>query len=396
MRKSIMIFVFLGAAIATMLAGCMGELGDEEWADKADEDGEAQPYDDDAKTPADIEKTFLGDLGVALGSPVVTGSTGGLSNDYRPTCITNSSAPDASYTWTAPSTGSFVFDTMGSGFDTILEIRRYNDNVSLGCNDDSSGTLQSSVSLSLSAGQTVLVVIDGYGSATGTYRLNVNGGGGTSIPTTGLHLWLRADSGVTASGGRISRWLDQSGNARHAYMTTASRQPYLISGALNGKPVVRFYGAESMNLEVPAQPSSFTVFVVGKNNKTSESFSMILGPGGSYPNNQLRWENGSQALFVGTGNNMPVITSNIGNTRTYHALSARYNGSSMSVYRDGNLVSTHSFTTSGPWTLASVGSWYSSYFMIGELAEVIVYDRALSDSERGTVNSHLRSKYNLP
>jgi hypothetical protein len=170
-------------AMAAMLAGCMVELGDE-WASEPGADDESS-IPDDEKEPV-VDKTYLGDLGVALGSPVATGHTGGLSNEYQPTCVGNSVAPEATYTWTAPSTGSFVFDTMGSGFDTVLEIRRYSDNLSLGCNDDSSG-LQSRVTVSLSAGQTVLVVIDGYGSSTGTYRLNIAGGGpapGCGSPTS--------------------------------------------------------------------------------------------------------------------------------------------------------------------------------------------------------------------
>jgi Concanavalin A-like lectin/glucanases superfamily len=157
--------------------------------------------------------------------------------------------------------------------------------------------------------------------------------------------------------------------------------------------VIRFNGTQSLYLDIFAQPTTFTVFVVGKNSMPSESFSMILGPGGNAPNNQLRWENGSQALFVGTGNNLPIITSSLGNTRIYHALSASYNGAVMNVYRDGNAVSSHPFTTTGPWTLASVGSWYSSYYMQGDLAEVVIYDRALSESERASVNAYLRSKY---
>jgi hypothetical protein len=179
-------------------------------------------------------------------------------------------------------------------------------------------------------------------------------------------------------------------------MATASRQPSFVSGALNGKPVLRFNGAQSMYLDTFASPTTFTVFIVGKNSNPSESFSMILGPGGNAPNNQMRWEGGSRALFVGTGNNLPVITSSIGNTRVFHALSTRYDGGTMTVYRDGNATSSHSFSTSGPWTLASVGSYYSSYYMQGDLAEVLIYARALSESERASVNSYLRSKYNLP
>jgi Concanavalin A-like lectin/glucanases superfamily len=349
--------------------------------------------DDAADTSLVEQHTFLGDLGVALGSPVATSSTSGLSNDYTPICIANSAAPDASYTWTAPSTGAYTFTTAGSAFDTVLDVRAYNSGASLGCNDDSNGTLQSSVGVNLNAGQTLLIVIDGYGSSQGQYRLNITTGG--SLPAA-AHLWLRSDTGVTAAGGRVSRWLDQSGNGRHASMATAARQPFFVSGALNGQPVLRFTGAESMYLDIFAQPTTFSIFIVGKNSNPSESFSMILGPGGNSPNNQLRWENGSQALFVGTGNNLPVITSPIGNTRVYHALSARYNGSSMTVFRDGNTVSTHTFVTSGPWTLASVGSYYSSFFMQGDLAEVLIYDRVLSETERLSVNAYLRGKYNLP
>jgi hypothetical protein len=87
---------------------------------------------------------------------------------------------------------------------------------------------------------------------------------------------------------------------------------------------------------------------VGKNTMPSESFSMILGPGGNAPNNQLRWENGNEALFVGTGNSFPIITSSIGHTRAYHQLSATYDRNTLSVYRNGSSLAEHRFVTSGP------------------------------------------------
>lgn len=218
----------------------------------------------------------------------------------------------------------------------------------------------------------------------------------SSAPAVGSHLWLRADVGVTVNVNKVSNWSDQSGNGRNATMPTSTRQPTLALNALNGNPVVRFSGAQSLNLLNPVSPTQFTIFVVGKNSKTTESFSMILGPGGNYPNNQLRWENGSQALVVGTGNALPTTVSNVGNTRVYHALSVRYDGSSLRFYRDGNLVSSRTLTTTGPFTLASVGAWYSSYFMVGDLAEVLVYPTALSDADRLTTDSYLRAKYALP
>jgi hypothetical protein len=338
--------------------------------------------------------TFMGDIGVALGAPVVTGHTAGLTSDFTPTCAT-SSAPDASYTWTAPSTGSYTFTTAGSSFDTILEIRRINTLVSLGCNDDSGGTLQSTVSVSLNAGETVVIIIDGFSAATGAFHLNIAAGGG-GPPLSGMHLWLRADAGIVhGTAPQIFRWLDQSGNGRNGRMETTTRQPSLVGGALNGRSVVRFFGAQSLVLEVHSTPTRFSVFVVGKNSMPSESFSMILGAAGSTPNHQLRWENGSQALFV-THNAGTVITSPIGNTRVYHALSARYDGGTMTWYRDGSAMSSRSYTATAPWTIAQVGAWFSSNFLVGDIAEVIIYDRAVSEAERASVNAYLRSKYSLP
>ncbi len=218
------------------------------------------------------------------------------------------------------------------------------------------------------------------------------------IPTSRLKLWLSADSGVSmnTSSRRVSEWREQSGSGLHASMQTASRQPFLIPKAINGLPVIRFNGAQSLTLANLLTLREMTLFIVARNNQPSESYHLLLGPAGSSPNNQLRFENGSQVLFVGTGNGLPVVTPTLGNTRVYHSLSAQYDGSALRVYRDGNLVSSHSFTMTGPWSLLQIGAWYSEHFLVGDIAEIVAYDRPLTDIERDSVNSYLRQKYALP
>ncbi len=339
-------------------------------------------------------------LGSKLGDSVAQGTTCGMLNDYTPppSCIF-SATPDTAFSWTAPSSATYTFTTAGSNFDTVLHIYDGNGGNLLDCADDTGSNQYSSSVLNLTAGKALTIVVDGFNSDCGTYKLNIASSSppspSPSPPTAALQLWLRADAGLTSSAGKVSSWADQSGNGYNAAMNAPS-QPSLVAGALNGKPVIRFDGAQSLSLNKRLQPSTFTVFVVGKNSMPSEAFSMILGPVGSSPNNQLRWENGSQALFVGTSNNLPIITSTIGNTRVYHALSARYNGSQMSVYRDGSLVSTHSFTTSGTWDLQQIGAWYAQYHMVGDIAEILFYNAAISEGDRSAVNSYLKSKYALP
>ena len=89
--------------------------------------------------------------------------------------------PDSVYRWQAPSTGQYVFDTVGSSYDTTLAI--YSDCNSSGreltCDDDGAGFLESEVNLNATVGQTYYIVVSGYGSTSyGQYTLNYRQLGG--------------------------------------------------------------------------------------------------------------------------------------------------------------------------------------------------------------------------
>ncbi|HZI12337.1 MAG TPA: LamG-like jellyroll fold domain-containing protein [Myxococcus sp.] len=219
---------------------------------------------------------------------------------------------------------------------------------------------------------------------------------GKLVPAGGLELWLRADRGVAAKDGRVARWRDLSGHGRDGIMDSAPRQPALVSSAVNGLPVVRFDGSQSLYLKDPVQPTRFTVFVVGRNTETEETFSMILGPGGNHPNNQLRWESGSEVLAVGTGNGLPAVTSTVGDTRAWHLLTASYDGEKLDFYMNGQHAGGHALQTNGPWVLAQVGAWFSKYYGKGELAEILVYSQVLPAGERASLESHFKRRYGLP
>ncbi len=352
--------------------------------------GCAPPGDDLASAGQPI---FSGDLGGALGIAIAFGNTSNTSDSFSLSCGNNSvPSPDDSYTWTAPATGTYMFSTAGSQFDTVLGLLDSGGRP-FDCNDDAYGTSQSSIIRHLLAGQRFTIVIDGFDSSAGAYQLNITT---PTAPPAGQELWLRADAGVSAPGNRMASWQDQSGSGRTVTMPTAARQPFFVSNALNGKPVARFNGAQSMSVSPFVQPTNFSIYVVGKNSNPSNSFSIILGPGGSAPNNQLRWENGTQASILGTSNNLQEITSTIGNTRVYHTLEVVCDGITAEVYRDNDRDDLQDVATSGPFTLASVGSWFSSFFLQGDLAEVMIYDGALSDLDRFAVRGYLSAKYALP
>lgn len=115
------------------------------------------------------------DLGMTL--PIsVAGTTSGAPNSLGTSAcgfMGNSVSPDAEYQWIAPLTATYAIDTFGASFDTVLSVRSATCSGSeLACNDDDTG-LQSQLQLDLSAGQTVIVVVEGYGQSNGSYALHI-------------------------------------------------------------------------------------------------------------------------------------------------------------------------------------------------------------------------------
>ncbi len=112
------------------------------------------------------------DLGTDVGDAVASGNSS-AGDDYAISCAGGGGA-DVVLTWTAPSAGSWTFDLSGSSYDTALALVQPDcDGGELGCSDDAIG-LTSMLTVDLSAGEDVLVVVDGYDGAVGSYVLDVN------------------------------------------------------------------------------------------------------------------------------------------------------------------------------------------------------------------------------
>lgn len=117
------------------------------------------------------------DLGSATGDAVATGTTTG-SSEFDP-CSSGGSGPEVLYLWTAPADGTYVFDTCDSSYDTTLWVNENDgtcDGANLACNDDASCGTRSEVTVTLTAGQQVVVGVDGWGStSSGDYVLDITG-----------------------------------------------------------------------------------------------------------------------------------------------------------------------------------------------------------------------------
>ncbi len=103
-----------------------------------------------------------------------TGATSGASLMAGSCGSGTSFSPEAVYEWTPAQTGLAEITTCGgtTNFDTVLYVQSTCGGSQIACNDDSCG-LASRIVLSVTAGQTYTIVVDGYNGGSGNYTLSV-------------------------------------------------------------------------------------------------------------------------------------------------------------------------------------------------------------------------------
>lgn len=114
-------------------------------------------------------------LGSVLGPDIASGSTNGAGND---SAACSGDGPDVSFGWFAPATASYQIDLCGSDttFDTLLYVRDGScTGTQLACNDDACGIggIQSRVTVPLTAGQGIVIVVDSVFPVAGSYQLAI-------------------------------------------------------------------------------------------------------------------------------------------------------------------------------------------------------------------------------
>lgn len=222
----------------------------------------------------------------------------------------------------------------------------------------------------------------------------------------GLVLWLDADAIEWLDDGQpVETWEDLSGAGNHATQATEASRPTYKTGILNGKPVVRFDGADDILANSsPALPSGSdarTVFAVferksaGTNvifdygtQSNGQRFGLVVNH--SVPETSVAWWGhrwGVADSFTGFTAMTVLVPDGVSNT----------NGAS--IYIDG-VPLLSSGTTSGSVQALNtvlgemrVGGHLSNASSEVDIAEILIYDRALSGSEREDVEAYLMAKY---
>ena len=210
-----------------------------------------------------------------------------------------------------------------------------------------------------------------------------------------LHLDASALTGLN-DGDTVNTWTDISGLGNNATRTAGA--PTYETGALNGQPVVRFYGN-----------SRFTTADLSSNFPTAASVFAVITPNNDNMysafgnrNNDERWMGGnwsevtpgafrgSRANFSSSYSLMPSTGSHI---FVYESSASAYN-----FLLNGSPIGT----AAGNYNSGSGQTWGIGYNGInngadlnGDIAELLIYSRVLTAEEANAVGFYLENKYGI-
>jgi len=223
-----------------------------------------------------------------------------------------------------------------------------------------------------------------------------------AIPRSGLVLELRADRGITTDAdGRVSDWHDGSGAGHSATQSDPSARPQWVATGWKERPVVQFDGrGDFLKLAGQILPGQTCTVVAVASDEGSAGHREILS----------NWDgaagNSTNSLFLGTTGMGQVRFSDdyspgtrLVAPRQPFVLTAINSEAGVRVWQNGRELGSRGGALaprnlSTAWVVGTQGNIAGEYWQ-GGLAELLVYDRSLTEEELRGVHSGLRERYGL-
>ena len=211
----------------------------------------------------------------------------------------------------------------------------------------------------------------------------------------GLIMWMDAADDTTfsyVSGSKISQWRDKSGFNYH--MTPQSSGPTRYT-AQNSRKVVAFSTVQNIqNTTIDLRNSAYSVFVVSRYTNLSAGTARILTVNSGYNNWLLGHWASEVNKYYANGWVYSTYAAADTNWKLYLGDWGGPSNDLANFYGAGTAIATNSADASaGPWTLGInvCGSELSNC----EVAEIVVFNRLLSTTERRSVHTYLGQKWSI-
>jgi hypothetical protein len=229
----------------------------------------------------------------------------------------------------------------------------------------------------------------------------------TPASISDLELWLDASdtATITQAAGLVSQWDDKSGNDNHATQGTGSKQPTTGIRDLNGLNGLDFNAANDQALDLSAHIANLqlvnnanTVFIVARKDLAASNFDMFLGgENSSAANRLLIGQNGAFFSFF-SHNATRIDFGDDENPHIFLAERAGATSGNANFYIDGGTPNSNTITSGENIEYLAIGAVNADtgeYDLDGAIYEIIIYMRALSDTEKNLVGSYLNVKWGL-
>ena len=226
--------------------------------------------------------------------------------------------------------------------------------------------------------------------------------------------WV-ADNLSGVDGSAVGNWADTVAGV-NATQTTAAKQPRLYSNGLNGHKVLRFVNASSQYLTVAATNSavsaagSFSLVMVFKTSTPGSASSLFYQNTGllgcEQPNVVADWAlclNGSKlgaglgAGASGCGSDLSLYGGSVTDGKPHIAIYLR-SGDTVNLFVDGVMVAGQSglcTAARGNYSFQIGAMTSSSLFYNGDMAEIQLFNRALTSDEMTSVDQTLADTYGV-
>ena len=231
------------------------------------------------------------------------------------------------------------------------------------------------------------------------------------IPENALALWLQANEGTRQIGNNLISWSDQSGK-KHDATTTTTDFPKLIPNAINGYPAVRFNGNNN-GMETPAFLSfpdkRGAIFIVVKLNGRSSTSGVGVGNlVATFHGKGMVWQfcaaPSKYSFYDGTGSEgIPISETQLTDWNVVGLV--RSTDTSINIYNGGRFEKKIPINDNQPGIntikigyngrLGGTATDSIPEVLNGDIAEIIMYDRALDEFEMQLVHQYLSKKYAL-
>lgn len=226
-----------------------------------------------------------------------------------------------------------------------------------------------------------------------------------------LELWLRADAGlffdsaltvpIATNGSLVGGWRDNAG----LVLDEATNKPTLQTNVVSGLPVVRFDGSNDwLSVADPAALDMIgdqTFFAVARTGSASQgnilshyetggspfkgwglAFNQVAGKFSYWSSTKGAWSGGATTV----------------NDNTWRLYGLTREGGTVTFYVNGSvdgIVTGHGNVIQSAALAVGAVADGASDRLNGDVAELLVYSRALVPSEIASVGAYLRGKYNL-